>query len=195
MVDLGCGIKPYQNEILNAADSYLGVDWTNTDHKLNCDIVSDLNKPLLIENETVNTVVSFQVLEHLHNPQNMLDESYRILKKNGYIILTVPFQWMVHEEPYDYFRYTPFGLERMLKKAGFNDIKITPNAGFFSMIILKSNYFSKRFINSLKFLKFLFKILVVPIWFVSQLLAQFLDKLDKNKDLDCVGYTIIAKKE
>ena len=147
--DLGCGERPYEEDILKVSDKYIGVDWGGTLHKLKADIVSDLNKPLPIESEVADTVTSFQVMEHLCEPQTMLNEAYRILKRDGNIILTVPFQWWVHEAPYDYFRYTPYGLKYMFEKAGFEDIKITPNTGFFSMWILKMNYFSARFIRGL----------------------------------------------
>lgn len=102
--DLGCGERPYEEDILKVADKYIGVDWGETFHILKADIVSDLNNPLPIDSEVGDTVTSFQVIEHLCEPQIMLNEAYRILKKNGTIVLTVPFQWWVHEVPYDYFR-------------------------------------------------------------------------------------------
>lgn len=61
----------------------------------------------------------------------------------GYIILYVPFQWWMNEIPHDYFRYTRYGLKYMLEKSGFKDITIEPMGGFFTMFILKINYFSR----------------------------------------------------
>ena len=74
--DLGCGERPYEEDILKVADKYIGVDWGETLHKLNADIVSNLNKPLPIDSEVADTVTSFQVMEHLCEPQTMLDEAY-----------------------------------------------------------------------------------------------------------------------
>jgi len=153
-----------------------------------------LNKPLPIDSEIADTVISFQVMEHLCEPQNMLSEANRILKKNGKIILTVPFQWWVHEAPYDYYRYTIYGLQYMFEKAGFKNINITPASGFFSMWVLKINYFSARFIKGPQFIRVFIRMVMVPIWYLGQLLAPILDKLDKNPNLETVGYTVVAKK-
>lgn len=84
--------------------------------------MADLNKPLPIENECANTIVSISVLEHLSNPQLTLNESFRILKSGGFAFLQVPFQWMVHEAPFDFFRYTPYGLKLLLSNAGYENI-------------------------------------------------------------------------
>ena len=192
--DLGCGERPYEKDILKVADKYIGVDWGDTLHNLKADIVSDLNKPLPIDSEVAETVTSFQVIEHLCEPQIMLNEAYRILKRNGNIILTVPFQWWIHEAPYDYFRYTIYGLRYMFEKSGFKDIKITSTSGFFSMWILKMNYFSARIIQGPKLVRLIFRAIMIPIWCVSQMLAPILDKLDRNPELETSGYTVVAKK-
>jgi SAM-dependent methyltransferase len=193
--DLGCGERPYEEDILKVADKYIGVDWGGTLHNLKADIVSDLNKLLPIESDVADTVTSFQVMEHLSEPQTMLNEAYRILKRDGNIILTVPFQWWVHEAPYDYFRYTPYGLKYMFEKAGFVDIKVTPNTGFFVMWILKMNYFSSRFIRGPRPLRWIIKAVLIPIWFISQVLAPLLDKLDRHPELETGGYTVVARKK
>ncbi len=192
--DLGCGERPYEKNILKFADKYIGVDWGMTFHSLQADIVSDLNEALPIESEVADTVTSFQVIEHLCEPQTMLNEAYRILKKDGKIVLTVPFQWWVHEAPYDYFRYTLYGLKYMFEKAGFVDIEIVPNTGFFSMWILKMNYFSTRFIGGPRVLRWSIKAVLIPIWFISQMLAPYLDKLDSKPELETGGYTVVAGK-
>lgn len=193
--DLGCGERPYEDDILHVADEYIGVDWGSTIHNLKADIGADLNQSLPIDSQVADTVTSFQVMEHLCEPQTMLNEAYRILKKDGRIILTVPFQWWIHEAPYDYFRYTAYGLRYMFEKAGFADIEIVPNKGFFSMWILKMNYFSARFVRGPKPLKLAIKVLLIPIWFIGQSLAPLLDKLDRKPELETSGYTVSASKK
>lgn len=192
--DLGCGIRPYEQDILHECDQYIGVDWGNTSHKLKANIISDLNKPLPIESNSADLVTSFQVLEHLSEPQTFLNEAHRILKKNGEIFLTVPFQWWMHEVPYDYYRYTRYGLKYLFEKAEFQDIEIKANSGFFTMWLLKINYFSLRFIKGPKFLQNLLKIALIPIWFTVQKLAPFLDRLDKNWELETGAFTVVARK-
>ena len=192
--DLGCGVQPYRTEILSVADKYIGVDWSNTLHDLKAEIVADLNKLLPIEDKAADTVVSFEVMEHLSEPLIFLKEAHRILKNNGNFVLTVPFQWWVHEAPYDYFRYTPYGLNHLLTKAGFNDIKVNAYAGFFTTWVMKINYFSARFIRGPKIIRIPIRGVLTIFWNIGQLLAPVLDKLDRNKMLEAPGYIVTAKK-
>jgi SAM-dependent methyltransferase len=191
--DLGCGNKPYKNLICSKAENYVGVDWGNTYHNHEMDIQADLNKELPIEDEVADTVVSFQVLEHLSEPKVFLRESRRILKKNGNVLITVPFQWHVHEAPYDYFRYTPFGLKYLLSEAGYNSIEIKSNGGFWVTFILKFNYQSIRWLNSSGLLRKPLSFLFSLIWYINQNLAVHLNRIDYNED-EAVSYTIRAKK-
>ena len=147
LYDLGSGESPYKEFFLNHADSYVAVDWADSIHVTKADIEADLNRPLPIDSEVADSIVSLSVLEHLREPQLMLNEAFRILKKGGSIILQVPWQWWVHEAPHDYFRYTPYGLKYLFKRAGFVDIEIESQAGFFTTLILKLNYFSLRLIR------------------------------------------------
>lgn len=193
-IDLGCGEKPFEEYFLRFVDCYIGVDWSNTQHNLKADIIADLNKPLPIDSEVADTVVSFSVLEHLCEPQNMLSEAYRILKPGGVIVLVCPFQWLVHEPPHDYFRYTPFGLKYMFEKAGFSNIEVTPQSGFFTMCVLKLNYFSLRLVRGPHAIEWLMRMLLSPMWYLGQALAPYLDKLDTNWCSEASAYWTVARK-
>lgn len=191
--DLGCGTKPYEELLLEKADTYIGVDWSNTLHDIaQADIVADLNKKLPLQNNTADTVVSFQVMEHLSEPRVFLREAFRILKPYGNIILTVPFQWHLHEEPYDYYRYTMHGLRYLFEKAGFNNIRITPNTGYWTTRALKFNYHTERLTRQ-GIRGFVFKIIFIPAWILNQWLAPLLDKFDKDFS-HTAGYTVTAQK-
>jgi SAM-dependent methyltransferase len=192
--DLGCGEMPYKDFFLQFAEKYVGVDWSGTQHQLKADIVSDLNKPLPIESKVADTVVSLSVLEHLCEPQTMLNEAYRILKPGGNIVLQVPWQWWVHEAPHDFYRYTPFGLKYLFEKSGFKNINVEPSSGFFTMWFLKFNYFSTRFIRGPKPLKYAIKAFLAIIWSILQAAAPILDKLDRNWLLEAPGYWVTAEK-
>jgi len=194
LYDLGCGESPYQDFFLQFADSYTGVDWAESQHITKEKLCADLNKALPIESGVADTIVSLSVLEHLYNPQNMLDEAYRLLKPNGHIIVQVPWQWWIHEAPHDYFRYTPYGLKHMLSKAGFTEVNVEAQSGFFTMWSLKFNYFSTRFIRGPKMLRTLIKLCLVPFWAIGQLSAPFLDKLDRKWHAETIGYFVTAKK-
>lgn len=79
-------------------------------------------------NESVDTVILCNVLEHIYNHQFLLKEVCRILTPGGQLIGFVPFWVGYHPDPNDYFRYTHEALMRMLADAGFVGIEITPLA-------------------------------------------------------------------
>jgi SAM-dependent methyltransferase len=194
LYDLGCGESPYRDYLLRFADKYVGVDWAGSYHDTKADIAADLNMPLPINSDVADTVVSFSVLEHLREPQMMLSEANRILKPGGAMVLQVPWQWWIHEAPYDYFRYTPYGLKYLFEKSGFVDVVVEPQSGFFTMWILKMNYFSLRFVRGPILLRWLLKACLVPVWFIGQVLAPYLDKLDRNWVAEACGYYVTARK-
>lgn len=194
LYDLGAGESPYEEFFLRYAQQYVAVDWAGSLHNTKADIAADLNKPLPIESEVADTVVSLSVMEHLCEPQTMLNEAFRILKPGGAMVLQVPWQWWIHEAPYDFFRYTPYGLMYLFEKAGFVDVVVEPQSGFFTMWILKFNYFSLRFIRGPRPLCWLVKAALLPMWYAGQKAAPFLDKLDKNWAAETSGYSVTARK-
>ena len=192
--DLGSGDSPYKNWLSQFVSDYVAVDWPKSIHGGAPDVSADLNESLPIDSGVADTVMSISVLEHLHNPGSMLCEANRILKPGGSLILQVPWQWRLHEEPHDYFRYTPFGLRLLLGSAGFENVEIKPQAGFFSSLILKINYFSLRFIHGPRLVRGGMRVLLWPCWQVGQLLAPLLDKLDHYPESETPGYFVTAKK-
>ncbi len=194
LYDLGCGEAPFKPFFEQYCNEYVGVDWAGSFHDTKADIAADLNKPLPIEDGAADTVVSISVLEHLSESQVMLNEACRILKPGGAIILQAPWQWMVHEAPYDFYRYSPYGLEHMFKKAGFTDIRIEPEGGFWAMWCLKLCYFLRRFVHGPKPLRIFILAVLTPFWFFFQILGLLLDKIDNNPALEASGYWAVAKK-
>jgi len=188
VVDLGCGTAPYKAEILNRADEYVGVDWKNSFHdQSNVDIFANLSEGLPFHDACADTVVSFQVMEHLAEPGIFLSECYRILRSKGRLLITVPFMWHVHEAPYDYFRYTRYGLGYLLRKAGFMEIQVTENTGFWQMWVLKFNYHTARVFRGP------FRLLMLPMWWLDQVIAPVLDRYDIHPE-ETGSYTVLATK-
>jgi len=119
IIDFGCGSKPY--DIFTTNKDYIGIDIDEANVKadIHCNIE---NIPL--ENEIADVVVSFMVLEHVENPLKVLQEKFRILKNNGELFMTVPLYWEEHEQPYDFYRFTRFGIKSLLQRCGFQEIVI-----------------------------------------------------------------------
>ncbi len=134
LLDIGCGIMPYKEVILNAnknVKKYIGLDLqSSTIHDTD---IADLHwdaKIIPLQNETVDSAMATEVLEHSFDPDKTLAEIFRVLKKDGVFFFTVPFIWPLHEVPYDAYRYTPFSLKILLEKAGFEQIEIKSLGGW-----------------------------------------------------------------
>ena len=186
--DLGCGRSPFKQDILKTADRYIGVDWENSMHdQTNVDVFSNLNEELSLPDASVDSVMAFHVMEHLCEPEHFLTEIRRILKPGGFVLIAVPFNWHLHETPHDFFRFTPFCLNYLLKKNDFERIDVTAEGGFFTTVTLKCNYFLKRI------LKGQLRCLGTPFWFVNQYIAEWLDRKIKSQN-ECTGVTAVAYK-
>ncbi len=118
LLDVGCGTKPYR--ALFHVESYRGLD-IDSPITRGLGIADDLydGKGFPYQDGTFNSVLCNQVLEHVFNPDEFLAEINRVMKSGGKLLLTVPFVWDEHEQPYDYARYSSFGLKALLEKNGF----------------------------------------------------------------------------
>ena len=188
VIDLGCGTAPYKVDILEKADEYIGVDWHGSLHDQgNVDVFADLSERLPFPDHSADTVVAFQVMEHLPEPAFFLSECHRILRPGGALFLTVPFMWEVHEAPHDYHRFTRYGLEYLLKKTGFSQSEIRETTGFWQTSCLKFNYHTTRWAGGVR------RFFWAPIWFLGQLVAPLLDRLDGHPQ-ETASYSVIARK-
>ncbi len=80
-----------------------------------------------------DSVISTQVLEHVEEPERVVQEINRILKKGGHALITVP-QWNeLHEEPYDYWRYTCYGLQTLFERHEFELVGMEQRGGYHSL--------------------------------------------------------------
>jgi SAM-dependent methyltransferase len=133
LLDVGCGQSPYKPLLLSPngfASEYIGLDLeANPVHKNNPDLLWDGNSIPLTDNY-VDSVLLTEVLEHAPEPVLLLKEVSRVLKSGGRLFGTVPFLYPLHEVPWDFYRFTPFAIERFSKESGFNIIKIEALGGW-----------------------------------------------------------------
>ncbi len=118
-LDIGCGEKPYAH--LFSCTEYIGIDIETTEkyhEKHKTDLFYN-GVDLPFENNSFDSIVCFEVLEHVFEPEKIVNEMFRVLKPGGSILLTTPFIWNEHEIPYDYGRYSYFGLKDLFTKNGF----------------------------------------------------------------------------
>lgn len=133
LFDFGCGGQPYRNSLLPYIKSYLGADVASAEGvSLDLELIPGECVPL--PDASFDTVLSTQTLEHVYDFHQYLDDCSRLLRSEGRLIITVPMQWRHHEVPYDYWRFTRFGLARALEDSGFIVDELVPCGGVYSLI-------------------------------------------------------------
>lgn len=146
LLDFGCGRKPFEN-LFNVSE-YLGVDVEQTGHDHSNSKVDVFynGTTLPFDNDSFDALFCSEVLEHVFNPDEILPEISRVLKPGARALITVPFCWNEHEVPYDYARYSSFGIQHLLEKHGFRVIELRKSGHFTEVIFqLWALYFFELF--------------------------------------------------
>lgn len=133
MLDAGAGEAPYRQ--LFAHCDYVTQDWPNSVHRggRTADILADLHDLPLAEG-AFDFVVCTEVLEHVRDPVRVLEELRRVLRPGGGLLLTTPFIVELHEEPFDFYRYTPHALAAMASQTGLEVERLEALTGWFSTV-------------------------------------------------------------
>lgn len=189
ILDIGCGNKPYL-KYFSEHQIYHGLEIsTNTNNK--ADFFYD-GKEFPFEDSSYTKILCTQVIEHVPNPNLFLKEIYRILSKNGELIITVPLIWDEHEAPFDFQRFTSFGIKKLLKDHNFSVLSYQKlSKGVTGLIQLIINFIYKKIYKSRLFL------LLINFTFFSLLtyFAIFLKFTSDKKDNEFyLDNFIIAKK-
>lgn len=186
VLDAGAGECQYAHFF--SRHRYVAVDLGIGDASWNyrkLDCVADLSS-LPLASASFEACLNLVTLEHVRQPDRVLRELARVLRPGGRILLVVPHDWEVHQEPHDYFRYTVHGMRYLLAQAGFDRIRVEPAGGYFRLM-------SRRMLNGLQFfpgpLFFLAALFVVP----PALLLPLFEPLDRNKNFT-LGYVCHAER-
>jgi SAM-dependent methyltransferase len=157
----------------------------DADDRWKPDIVSSAEAIPVPEN-SFDSVLCTQVLEHVAHPQKVVAEIFRVLKPGGRVLLTAP-QWNeLHEIPHDYFRYTRYGLDYLLARCGFTDISITPVGGFFRLL-------SRRLLNGVQFFPGPLALVAAVAFAPPALVLPLFDGLDRRRNFT-LGHICTARK-
>ena len=136
---------------------------------------------------TPQLICMFEVLEHTKNPINAIQNLYEIIDENSYVMLSTPFIFHIHDEPYDFFRFTKYGLEILFQN--FKEVVIKPRNGWFETILvlfvrlrMERNILSRMIGN-----------LFILIYFLLTPITYLLQSIIKSEKIT-TGYFVYAKK-
>jgi SAM-dependent methyltransferase len=192
LLDFGCGTKPYKDII--DVEEYIGLDIEESGHTHKMDQIDVYydGKTIPFEDNYFDSVLTSEVFEHVFNLEEILNEIFRVLKPGGYMVITVPFVWEEHEIPYDFARYTSFGIEHLLKKTGFEIIDKKKSTNYIETIFQMVNVYIFQYVfpKNMFWKTILTPFIITPITIFGVLLSKI---LPKNKNF-YHNNIIVAKK-
>jgi SAM-dependent methyltransferase len=186
VLDAGAGEGRHKRHFTK--QRYYGVDLAVGDPAWNytgLDVRSDLAR-LPFRDGSFDAALNIVTLEHVTEPSQVLCELSRVLAPAGRILIVAPHQWEEHQQPHDYYRYTRYGLDYLLRKAGFTDITIVPVGGMFRML-------GRRMLNAIEFLPTPLDVFLMGFFIVTGLTLPLLDRLDRRRNYT-LGYICSASK-
>lgn len=184
VLDAGAGEGKHAR--LFPAQRYCGVDLAIGEREWNyrgLDAVADL-MALPFADQSFDACINIVTLEHVREPARALREMARVMKPGAALLLVAPQEWEIHQAPNDYFRYTRYGIQHMLKSAGFTQMDIRAVGGYFRLL-------SHRLLNGLQFFPPLLLLPAALFLVPLALLAPLFDALDADRNFT-LGYVSTA---
>ncbi len=192
VLDAGAGEAQYKSLFL-AGHRYVAIDLGVGEPDWRYDAIDAFanTEDLPFPPETFDAAMSLAVLEHSPFPRKVLHQLNAVLRPAGRLLIVVPTMWEEHQMPNDFYRFTRFGIRRLLDDAGFRILEQFPIGGYFWFMGRKS-------IDLLEFFqplpqRILWPLLALPFGVLIPILCHHLDWLDRDK-FYTIGQVCIAEK-
>ncbi len=158
------------------------------------DVVADAHN-LPFKEGSFDSLVCTHVLTALREPYTATYEFHRVLKQGGIVLLAASQTDAIQGEPFDYWRFTRFGLEQLCRSSGLNIMLIKQRGGYFSMAaqqlirycIHRFDPYNRRTVG---------RLLKWPLATLGRFLMA-LDRLDTSEAnrKHTIGWLVLAKKQ
>ena len=131
LLDLGCGEAPLYGVYRALITNTTCVDWAGSLHATrHADVLADLNEACPLPDETFDTILCTDVIEHLKHPERLFMDAARMLRSSGHLILGTPYLYPLHEMPHDYFRCSASALDMMARDARLTVVELRPYGSY-----------------------------------------------------------------
>jgi len=198
ILDIGCYSK-WPQKIIPDDCRYIGLDYYETArnwYQSIPDLYGDaLSLP--IKKNSIDIILLLDVLEHLPDTQKVLEETNKVLKDNGELIIQVPFLYPLHDEPRDYYRFTKHGFKILAEKNNFKLIEckaigqpIETSALLTNLALVKSGLNLITSKNPLMIITILFPFFIL----INNLLAKAFSFISDKEQFMPYSYLVILKK-
>jgi SAM-dependent methyltransferase len=201
VIEIGGGNAMMRSTLQQAcrSESYISTDIEPTD---NTDVVCDAQN-MIFSDDDADVIAAFEVMEHIPDTDKFLSEVRRVLRPNGYLVISVPFLYGKHDYQ-DFYRWTSQGLEYVMNKHGLKVLLVKNRGGtFLTMVTLLSNLIHSKFQPSdnswrargawRKIYYGFMAIIMLPITLLSWL-AFWLDITIDRNSANPSGFVLIAQK-
>ena len=189
LIDIGCGSSPYKSLLVKNVAKYEGIDLIpyNEDVTYTGNILK--NNPF--DKNQFDCGISFEVLEHIPNSDEFLKQIYKIIKPDGYFIISVPHLSRLHEEPLDFYRFTKYGLIEIFTRNGFDIVEIKPKGSLFSFL---GHQISILFVSTFWQIPLLKYVILFLNFLLITLPCFWVDRIFDKNGIFAQGYILVAKK-
>lgn len=188
VLDIGAGGSGYHKFFPNRLS--MDIDPTRKP-----DVVADAHKLPFMDGE-FEFILCTEVLEHVKNPQQVIDEILRVLAPGGTIVLTTRFVYPIHDAPNDFWRYTKFALIHLFRN--FELLEIVPEAkSFTALAILFQRIAFQSRLRANKLTKAVLFLCAYVLEHLDWLIVEEYSDIKKSArehDIMTTGYYVAARK-
>jgi SAM-dependent methyltransferase len=197
-LDIGSGDDAIEHGLGDHALSIIKLDYPTTSARYSKkpDIYADVQQ-LPIGSGSADAVIFFEVIEHVPNDETALQEIARSLKTSGLLFLSAPFLYPLHDQPFDFRRYTSHGLRQLLEKRGFEVVEIRQHGNSITTVMQLINLGLLDSVQTAARKSLLLALLIATpaaaLCLLCNLVALLASKL-KSPDALLLGHTVVARK-
>jgi SAM-dependent methyltransferase len=135
-LDIGSGNDDVEHALGNSAVSIIKLDYPTTSVRYGNrpDIYADVQQ-LPLAAEIADAVIFFEVIEHVPEDETALREIARTLKDSALLFISAPFLYPLHDQPFDFRRYTSHGMRQLLEKQGFELVELRQHGNSITTVL------------------------------------------------------------
>ena len=142
LLDAGSGDQRYKQlfpQCIYESTDFEQVDKDYESSTYICDLAD-----IPVEDNRFDSIVFTQVMEHLPEPTMVLKELLRVAKPGATLFYSGPLTFHEHEKPYDFYRYTQFGVRHLFETAGWEIVELRPLDSYLSTVAYHLNYMARN---------------------------------------------------